>query len=441
MRDLLLKRTPKDFDVVTTASLEQVKKVFSRCRVVGRHFPICQVHVKGSMIEVSSFKNRSKDIEEIQAVVFSQMSNTCDKKDYICWKDSMERDFTINSLFFDPFDGSIYDYVDGIKDISTSKVRTVIPAHLSFIEDCARILRGLRIAARLDLQFSEETAYAIQEYSSSIKTLDKQRLLMELNFMLAYGAAKSSIRFLHQFKLLEILLPFHAAYLADQTKKQPGESSVMLMKLFSNVDKLIAADRPCNCSLWLGLLAFHLTLVEHPQDPLVVLMISSILHHGTWCKATEFARRNVKGLVHFVPEILQPSESKSDELLLEETSCLASLVKSSVNALTRMDVLQQSMDKYPESLPCLGLVFVSEKMGRRVAKLFDVLGKDIKSYNKKRETYDINYGLLKAGDPDETRFVLGKVILDSVLGELPHVQRQSVARAERSHVPLSALFK
>lgn len=106
----------------------------------------------------------------------------------------------------------------------------------------------------------------------------------------------------------------------------------------------------------LGLLAFHLALVEHPQDALVVWTLSSILYHGTWSKAIEFARQNVKGHGQFVPEILEPSESKSDELLLEETCRLASLVKSSVDALTRTDVLQQSLTRYPDSLPCLGLV-------------------------------------------------------------------------------------
>ncbi|KAG1355352.1 poly(A) polymerase I-like [Cocos nucifera] len=435
VRDLLLKRTPKDFDVITTASLEQITRQFYQCRIIGHRFPICQVHILGSIIEVSSFDTRQKNVKERRA------PNSCAEKDFIRWKNCMERDFTINSLFFDPFDCTIYDYVGGIRDLRTSKMRTVIPARLSFKEDCARILRGLRIVARLGLRFSKETADAIQDYSSLIIKLDKARLLMELNFMLAYGAAESSIRLLKKFKLLEILLPFHAAYLADQTKQQSDESAVMLMKLFSNVDKLLAADRPSNYYLWLGLLAFHLALVEHPQDALVVWTLSSIMYHGTWSKATEFARQNVKGHDQFVPEILEPSESKSDELLLEETCCLASLIKSSVDALTRIDVLQQSLTRYPEFLPCLGLVFVSEKMGKSVAKLFDVLGKDITSCDKKREKCDINFELLKRGDLRETRFVLGKVILDTMNCELTHLQSQNVAPTEKSLVPLSALFK
>ncbi|RRT52375.1 hypothetical protein BHM03_00057213 [Ensete ventricosum] len=80
---------------------------------------------------------------------------------------------SVHSLFFDPTRYTIYDYVGGIRDLRILKVRTVIPAHLSFDKDCARILRGLRIVARLGLQFSKETAAAIRDLSSSILTLNE----------------------------------------------------------------------------------------------------------------------------------------------------------------------------------------------------------------------------------------------------------------------------
>lgn len=86
-------------------------------------------------------------------------------------------------------------------------------------------------------------------------------------------------------------------------------------------------------------------------------------------------------------------------------------------------------------------VFVSVKMGKNVAQLFNVLGKDITSCDKKRETYDINYELLKRGDLSETRFVLGKVIMDTMNCELTHFQSQNVAPVGESQVPLSVLCK
>ncbi|URE38534.1 Poly A polymerase head domain [Musa troglodytarum] len=233
VRDLLLKKTPKDFDVITNATLKQIKKQFRRCIIVGRRFPICQVHVQGSIVEVSTFDTNDKDVKTQKKDVPSQVSNGCDVNDFVRWKNSMDRDFTIN--------------------------RQII----IFQESC------LRIVARLGLQFSKETA-AARDLSSSILTLNESRLRMELNFMLAYGAAESSIRLLHKFKLLDILLPIQAAYLADQSRKQVAQGSTMLMKLFSNADKLLAADHPADSILWLALLAFHLALVENPQDALVV---------------------------------------------------------------------------------------------------------------------------------------------------------------------------
>ncbi|URE41297.1 Poly A polymerase head domain [Musa troglodytarum] len=349
VRDLLLKKTPKDFDVITNATLKQIKKQFRHCIIVGRRFPICQVHVQGSIVEVSTFDTNDKDVKKQKKDVPSQVSNGCDVNDFVRWKNSMDRDFTINRQII------IF-------------LRTVIPAHLSFDKDCARILRGLRIVARLGLQFSKETAAAIRDLSSSILTLNESRLRMELNFMLAYGAAESSIRLLHKFKLLDILLPIQAAYLADQSRKQVAQGSTMLMKLFSNADKLLAADHPADSILWLALLAFHLALVENPQDALVVWTFSAILHDGTWKKAAEYARKNVKAHAQFVPEIRSSSDTKSDELILEETSHLASLVKSSVNAFTSIDALQQSLGRYQGPLSS-GVVLVSERMGSNVSKL------------------------------------------------------------------------
>ncbi|XP_068646588.1 uncharacterized protein [Aristolochia californica] len=404
VRDLLLKRTPKDFDVVTTATLKEIKKQFHRSLIVGRRFPICHVHVKGSIVEVSSFGIADGHVKEI-----------CVDKDIQRWRDCMRRDFTINGLFYDPFKNKIYDYAGGIKDLMIRKVRTVIPANVSFTEDCARILRGLRVAARLGMAFSKDTETAIHDLSPSIVTLAKARLMMELNFMLAYGAAEPSLRLLQRFRLLDILLPAHAAYLAEQDKNCGARRTNMLMTLFSNMDKLLGCDRPTDCSLWVGLLAFHLALVNHPQDAFVVWVFASVLYHGEWEKAVKFARENAQEFVQFIPEILESSGVKSDEFLENAISLLVSSIKSSVDALTDMEPLIESMAKYP-SAPSPGLVIIPKRIGKTVSKLFDVLEIDIKLYTNIRESSHINYKLLAQGDPRETRFVIGKVITNVMSG-------------------------
>lgn len=133
-----------------------------------------------------------------------------------------------------------------MSDLKSLKLRTLIPAHASFQEDCARILRGLRIAARLCLSFSKDTERAMYDLSASIGGLDKFRLMLEVNYMLSYGAAVQSICLLQRFNLLNILLPFQAAYISQH---RATKNSMMLMKLFFNLDKLVSCDHPADSSL------------------------------------------------------------------------------------------------------------------------------------------------------------------------------------------------
>lgn len=108
-------------------------------------------------------------------------------------------------------------------------VRTVIPAGISFQEDCARILRAVRIAARLGFRFTRETAHFVKNLSHSLLRLDKPRIMMEMNYMLAYGSAEASLRILWKFGLLELLLPFQAAYFVRDGFKRRDKRSNMLL--------------------------------------------------------------------------------------------------------------------------------------------------------------------------------------------------------------------
>ncbi|XP_022775479.1 uncharacterized protein LOC111317278 isoform X3 [Durio zibethinus] len=360
VRDLLLNRIPKDFDVITTATLRQVKKKFYRAQIVGRRFPICIVHIKGSVVEVTSFETAAKHDKDKEKGLISLIPKGCDEKDLIRWRDTRKRDFTINSLIFDPFTCNIYDYNNGMSDLKSLK----------------------------------------------------SRLMLELNYMLSFGAAELSICLLQRFNLLHILLPFQAAYINQQ---RSAKNSPMLMKLFFNLDKLVSSDHPADSCLWVGLLMFHLALVNNPQDGLVVWTFASVLYHGKWKVGVEFAREQTKVEVKFVPEISGFSETKSDEDLAKEVSQFATLVQDSVWALTETSSLFQSMSRYPSS-PCPGLVFVPKKTAKATAKIFDLMVEDIKSFinDRRGESPEINYHLLGKGDPCETRYVLGKIILESM---------------------------
>ncbi|KAG5245429.1 Poly(A) polymerase [Salix suchowensis] len=424
VRDLLLNKAPKDFDVITTANLQQIKKKFHRAKIVGRRFPICIVLVKGSVIEVSSFETSAQQCQEKEKALLSKMRGSCDEKDFLLWKNSMQRDFTINSLFFDPFMNRIYDYANGMEDLRSLKLKTLIPARLSFQEDCARILRGIRIAGRLGLSISKDTETAICILQSSVKSLNKDRIKMELNYMLSYGAAESTILLLQRFQLLKFFLPFHAAYLHNQADEVSAHDSTMLMKLLYSLDKMVSSDRPCDCSLWVGLLAFHQALVLNPQNAFVIWAFASMLYCGTWQEGVKFARENAKVEGRFVPEI---SGSFSVSILVQDA----------VDAFTDEISLSESLTRYLD--PPFD-VFVSKKIGEHVARLFHM-----QSCEYRREIFKIDYDLLVKGDLDETRFVMGKVILKTLSGG--HVRGKEIIKEElkvikENHEPiLSELAK
>ncbi|GER47018.1 CCA-adding enzyme [Striga asiatica] len=413
VRDLLLNKVPKDFDVITTATLEQVKRKFRYAIIIGKRFPICRVKVKGMIVEVSSFETAAKNSRR-KEVGIPQMKTRLDSKDLVCWKDSMYRDFTINSLYFDPFRNAIFDFNNGVMDVKSLKLRTVIPAQSSFQEDQARILRGLRLAARLNLSLSKETEAAIYSLSSLVADLCKSRINLEINYMLSYGAAEPSLLLLKRFKLLEILLPFHAAYLSEQVHNGLDQRSVMLMKLFFNLDMLITCDRPCDQSMWVAIMAFHMALYSNPQHAVVVLTFASLLYHQTWTESIEFARQNAKATRIYVPEVLDASHDLSDDEIAERVTRFAWQVANSVNILTRKDCLVEAMTRFQE-IPPSSLVFVSENMGHKVKDIFKILEKDVTSLEASKRVVYINHNLLTAGKAHQVRFVLGKIILDTLL--------------------------
>ncbi|KAK4780938.1 hypothetical protein SAY87_017044 [Trapa incisa] len=376
--------------------------------------------------KVSSFRIAEvKNADHGEKIHLPPCPRSCSGKDFTLWRDSVRRDFTVNSLFLDPFTRTIYDYNNGMEDLKSLTLRTIIPAKSSFEEDSARILRGLRIAARLGLGIAEETKDAICSLSSSIKCLRQERIMMEMNYMLSYGAAEPSFFLLWRFKLLEILLPLQAAYL-DQTDEGPSScSSSMLMKLFSNMDKLVSCDWPSHSTLWIGLLAFHHALVCCPQDAQVVQAFASILHFG-WRKGIEFVRTKANYGVPYVPEISESSPEYEMTELEMRVGDLASLVKKSVISLSNSKSLNEAMSRYPlNSSP--GLVFVSKKATRDVQGIFHVL---VEQSLDAGHDPKINMKLRREVGP-----LLGRIILETMSdGAVVGMETLEMERGEHAEI-------
>ncbi|KAJ6837288.1 putative poly(A) polymerase I [Iris pallida] len=414
VRDLILKKVPKDFDILTTADLREVKQTFSRCEIVGKRFPICHVHINDSIVEVSSFSTFGRRTSH-DLTCSSSRPPECDEHDYLRWRNCLRRDFTINGLMLDPYSSLVYDYFGGMEDLRKAKVRTVIPAHTSFQEDCARILRAIRIAARLGFRFSRETAQSLKDLATSVLRLDKGRLLMEMNYMLAYGSAEASLRLLWRFGLLEVLLPIQAAYFVSQGFRRRDKRSNMLLALFSNLDRLLAPNRPCHSSLWVGVLALHQALVIEPRDPLAIATFTLALHNGgDLSEAVNIARSINHPHDAKFPELAEPRKWENDGELVHEVRRLASSVQAALSLMTDEYSISQAMAIYPQA-PYSDLVIVPLQVYLKVCRVFECVdsrGRDA-SFHPKRVT-KINYSSLGSGSLSEVRHVLARVVFDTV---------------------------
>ncbi|KAE8813236.1 hypothetical protein D1007_09627 [Hordeum vulgare] len=413
VRDLIMKKIPKDFDIITTADLRQVKDTFLGAAViVGRRFPIVHVHDNNSIVEVSSFNTYVRGSSGNQMP--ASKSPHCSKNDYLRWKNCQGRDFTINGLMFNPYSEKIYDYLGGIEDIKKAKVRTVIPAATSFHEDCARILRAIRIAARLGFSFPKETAYYVRNLACSVARLDKGRLLMEVNYMLAYGSAEASLRLLWRFGLLEHLLPFQAAYFSSTLFKRKDNGTNMLLVLFSKLDSFLAPNRPCHNSLWISILAFHEALVRKPRDPLVVATFALAVYlGGDLPLAVDIGQSINRQHDAGFSELLEP-RVRGKKGLLAEVKDLAISMRQALTEMTDEYYVANAMAKIPQA-PSSDLVFIPLQAYLKVLKLVERVqhGKKEIGYEPKSDG-NIDYYNLANGTPAEVRNLFTLVVFDTI---------------------------
>ncbi|GAU38112.1 hypothetical protein TSUD_317990 [Trifolium subterraneum] len=367
-----------------TTMIDHVMKIFPWCEIIGRRFPICHVHMDGTIIEVSSFNTATRYKKGVEiSHHHTKASNDCDEKDLL-------------RLMLDPYASVVYDYMGGIEDIRKAKVRTIIPADISFREDCARILRAIRVTARLGFSISKETAHFVKNLSSSVVRLDKGRLLMEIDYMLAYGSGEASLRLLWKFGLLDILLPFQAAYFSHHGFRRRDKRTNMLLSLFSNLDKFLAPNRPCHSSLWFGILALHKALSDRPRDPLVVAAFSLAVHNGgNVLEAVKIARMINKPHDMKFPELLDLS-GMDVEALEAGVRDLAESVRGALLQMTDEHFVSQAMADYPQA-PHSDLVFIPLALYVKVFSIFECVKR---SYDKKslsKQDMKINYESLANG--------------------------------------------
>ena len=200
VRDLLVGRKPKDFDVGTDAHPAQVKKLFRNCFIVGRRFRLCHIRFGRNVIEVSTFRCQAPP-ESGDTLI--RRDNTFGTPE----QDAFRRDFTVNALFYDIATFSVIDHVGGLADLEQRVIRTIGDPAVRFREDPVRMLRAVALAARLDFSIDPDTLEAIRFLRSDIVRSSPHRILEELYKILRQGAARRTFEMLHATGLLVYLMP------------------------------------------------------------------------------------------------------------------------------------------------------------------------------------------------------------------------------------------
>jgi poly(A) polymerase len=229
VRDLMVGRAPKDFDVATSARPDDVRRLFKNSRVIGRRFRLVHVLFSGrKVIETATFRRAPEQEEGESDDILIRNDNVFGE----AYQDAARRDFRINGLFYDIERREVIDWVGGMPDIERRTVHTIGNPMVRFREDPVRILRAVKFCARLDFGLSPDVYDAIVACRGALARAAKPRLFEELLRLLREGAAHRSIWLMWETGVLDILLPELATYLSDQ----PSEDDT-LWRLLDEVDR------------------------------------------------------------------------------------------------------------------------------------------------------------------------------------------------------------
>ena len=298
VRDLLLGRTPKDFDVATNAKPEEVRQIFRNSRLIGRRFLLAHVFFPGNkIVETATFRANPLDVQEdLPEDLLVTQDNVYGNIE----EDARRRDLTINGLFYDPIDGKVLDYVGGRADLEARLIRTIGDPDIRFQEDPVRILRAIKFASRLGFQIEENTFLAMQKHISEIPRCAPARLQEEFMRLLTSGHAEEAFLLCKKIGLLEVFMPeltedfssmlsaLDAASLREVDISATVAYSCLLLPSYLALEKSEQNERNWIdklCVSW----AERIRLARHDQDRIrsILSAISSFapaIIHKSWFK-------------------------------------------------------------------------------------------------------------------------------------------------------------
>ncbi|MDH3326338.1 MAG: polynucleotide adenylyltransferase PcnB [Gammaproteobacteria bacterium] len=240
VRDLLLERKPKDFDVTTNATPEDVRALFRNCRLIGRRFRLAHVHFGSEIIEVATFRGQHEGDQGDEGQIVDGMivrDNVYGSLEEDAWR----RDFSVNSLYYNVKDFSVEDHVGGLADLKAKKLRILGDPEARYREDPVRMLRAVRFAAKLDFTIDAESEAPLFELGGLLEGVPPARLFEEVLKLFLSGHAVKTLELLRRYNLFHFLFPQTEVCLKEDVD---GVNLAFINRALENTDSRVAEGKP-----------------------------------------------------------------------------------------------------------------------------------------------------------------------------------------------------
>ena len=248
VRDILLGLEPKDFDIATNATPDEIKELFRNCRLIGRRFRLAHIVFGREIIEVATFRGHHDNASEQDKSCKKTSKQSEDGmllRDNIYGsieEDAERRDFTINALYYSTKDFKVYDFANGVQDVKDKVIRLIGDPETRYREDPVRMLRAIRFATKLDMQICDETKAPIKELSSLMANIPAARLFEEFLKMFIAGKAVANFEQLRSYNLFGYFFPAVEQAL-NQAPEEQGFLLPFIRLAMENTDKRINNDQ------------------------------------------------------------------------------------------------------------------------------------------------------------------------------------------------------
>lgn len=245
IRDLLLEKNPKDFDIATNARPEEIQRIFGRqCRLIGRRFRLAHIVFGREIFEVATFRAGHKSHNNERISKISDEGMLLRDNVYGSLRDDAERrDFTVNALYYDTKRNLIFDFFNGVEDLKAGKLSLIGDPIVRYQEDPVRMLRAVRFMAKLDMFLDKRTAEPIRETASLLTNIPTARLFDESLKLLQSGIGFKTYQLLREYGLWQFLFPVLTPFF---TPRGDSNAERMIVRALNSTDDRIADKLPVN---------------------------------------------------------------------------------------------------------------------------------------------------------------------------------------------------